>query len=229
MRQMIYYSQGRARRAQVYLGRVVAFDGLGICRVTRVWVVAVILAMSVAWGGDVRATYGQDLQPPQPDFYSGSFQSETYISLAAELQALGREAAELRLHEIARDEHSPGKAIILCRMLLKKRRTELFRRPLVGGAAFMGGTGYSDWPLEPIELVDGVPFLITRGYVLAGRPEADDQYLSYCETHTDWNDLQYAVRTKQQRQAALAKLVTSPKWKTPLSDEEHQFLARQIE
>ena len=94
---------------------------------------------------------------------------------------------------------------------------------------FIGGTGYSDWPLEPIELVDGVPFLITRGYVLAGRPEADDQYLSYCETHTDWNDLQYAVRTKQQRQAALAKLVTSPKWKTPLSDEEHQFLARQIE
>jgi hypothetical protein len=194
----------------------------------RVWLIAIILATSVAWGCGVHPTYGQDL-PPQPDFYSGSFKSKTYIRLAAELQALGREAAELRLHEIARDEHSPGKAIILCRMLLKKRRTELFRRPLVGGAAFMGGTGYSDWPLEPIELVDGVPFLITRAYALGGKPEPDDQYLSYCETHTDWTDLQYAVPTKQQEQAALTKLVTSPKWKTPLSDEEHKCLARQIE
>jgi hypothetical protein len=85
----------------------------------RVWLIAIILATSVAWGCGVHPTYGQDL-PPQPDFYSGSVKSKTYIRLAAELQALGREAAELRLHEIARDEHSPGKAIILCRMLLKK-------------------------------------------------------------------------------------------------------------
>jgi hypothetical protein len=229
MRQMIYCSQGGARRAQVFLDRVVAFDRLGICRVMRIWDITVILAMSVAWGSGVRATYSQDVLPSQPDFYSGSFQSETYIRIAAELQALGRDAAELRLHEIARDKHSPGRAIILCRMLFKKWPAEEFRRPYVGGALFIGGTGYSDWPLEPIELVDGVPFLITRGYALAGKAESDDQYLSYCETHTDWTDLQYTVRTKQQEHAALAKLVTSPKWKTPLSDEEHQFLARQIE
>jgi hypothetical protein len=225
---MIYYLQGDARRARVFLGRVVAFDRFGICHVKRVWIIAVILAMSVAWGGGVHGAYGKDL-PSQPDFYSGSFQSETYIRLATELQALGREAAELRLHEIARDEHSPGKAIILCRMLFKKRPSEQFRRPLVGEAVFIGGTGYSDWPLEPIELVDGVPFLITRGYLLAGKPESDDQYLSYCGTHADWTDVQYAVPTKQQEQAALAKLVASPKWKMPLSDEEHKFLARQIE
>jgi hypothetical protein len=196
--------------------------------VVRFWAIAVILAMSVARGGGVHTTYGKDL-PTQPDFYSGSFQSETYIRLAAELQALGREAAELRLHEIARDKHSPGRAIILCRMLFEMRPGEEFRRPFVGGAVFMGGTGYSDWPLEPIELVDGVPFLVARGYFIAGHPESDDQYLNYCETHADWTDLQYAVPTKQQERAALAKLVTSPKWKRPLSDEEHQFLVRQIE
>jgi hypothetical protein len=210
------------------LGRVIVFDRLGFRRVNRFWVIAVILAMTVAWSGGVHATYGKDLLP-QPDFYSGSFQSETYIRLAAELQRLGRKAAELRLHEMARDEHSPGRAIILCRMLFKMRSGEQFRRPFVGAGLFLGGTGYSDWPLEPIELVDGVPFLITRGYLLAGKPESDDEYLSYCETHTDWTDLQYVVPTKQHEQAALAKLVRSPKWKTPLSEEERQFLARQIE
>jgi hypothetical protein len=75
----------------VSLGRVVAFYRLGICSVMRVWAIAVILAMSFAWGGGVRATYGKDL-PPLSDFYSGSFQSETYIRLAAELQALSRSA-----------------------------------------------------------------------------------------------------------------------------------------
>ena len=210
------------------MARVVAIDRLGI-RLRRVWLSAVILAMSIACGGGRHASYGQGLLLLQPEFIPERFKSETYIRLAIELQALGREKAELRLHEIARNEYTLGRAIILSRMLFKKRPGEQFTRPSIGGALFMGGTDYSDWPLEPIELVDGVPFVISRGYFIAGRPENDDEYIQYCETHADWSDLQYVVPTKQQEQAALARLVTSPKWKIPLTDKERELLSRQIE
>jgi hypothetical protein len=210
------------------LARLVAIDRLDI-RVRRIWLSAVILAMSFACSGGGHASYGQGLLPLQPEFIPEQFKSEMYIRLAIELQALGREKAELRLHEIAKNGFTLGRAIILSRMLFKKRPGEQFTRPFIGGALFMGGTDYSDWPLEPIELVDGIPFVISRGYLIAGKPENDDEYVRYCETHADWSDLQYAVPTKQQEQAALAKLVTSPKWKIPLTDKERELLSRQIE
>ena len=216
------------RRKESVLARVVAIDRLGI-RVRRVWLSAVVLAMSIACGGGGHASYGQGLLTLQPEFSPERFKSETYIRLAIELQALGREKAELRLHEIARNGYTLGRAIILSRMLFKWRPGEQFTRPSIGGALFMGGTDYSDWPLEPIELIDGVPFVISRGYVIGGKPENDDEYVRYCETHADWSDLQYAVPTKQQEQAALAKLVRSQKWKIPLTDKERELLSRQIE
>jgi hypothetical protein len=216
------------RRKESVLARVVAIDRLGI-RVRRVWPRALILAMSIACGGGGHASYGQGLLPLEPEFIPEKFKSETYIRLAIELQALGREKAELRLHEIARSGYTLGRAIILSRMLFKKRPGEQFVRPLIGGALFMGGTDYSDWPLEPIELVDGVPFVISRGYFIAGRPENDDEYIRYCEAHADWSNFQYIVPTKQQEQAALARLLTSPKWKISLTDKERELLSRQIE
>ena len=216
------------RRKESVLARVVAIDRLGI-RVRRVWLSAVVLAMSIACGGGGHASYGQGSLTHEPEFSPERFKSETFIRLAIQLQALGREKAELRLHEIARNEYTPGMAIILSRMLFKKRAGEQFTRPSIGGALFMGGTDYSDWPLEPIELIDGVPFVISRGYVIGGKPENDDEYVGYCETHADWSELQYAVPTKQQEQAALATLVTSQKWKIPLTNKERELLSRQIE
>ncbi len=100
---------------------------------------------------------------------------------------------------------------------------------MIGGAGFFGGTDYSDWPLEPIELVDGVPFLITRGYVLGGLPEADEWYLHYCETNCDWSNSHYAIKTDQQKREALYKLLASPKWKRPLDTSEREFLSEQIQ
>ena len=108
---------------------------------------------SFPYGGGGHASYGQGLLSLEPEFSPEKFKSETYIRLAIELQALGREKAELRLHEVARSGYTLGRAIILSRMLFKKRPGEQFARPLIGGAVFMGGTDYSDWPLEPIELV----------------------------------------------------------------------------
>jgi hypothetical protein len=165
----------------------------------------------------------------EPDFYSGNFHAIAYVRLAAELQALSHEKALERIYEIARDRQSHGQAIILCRMLFEKRDGEEYRRPYLGDAVFMGGTNYSDWPLEPITLVDGIPFLITKGYILGGLPESDAAYVDYSVARATWTAFRFTVPTKKQEHAALTKVLFLPKWKKPLTEEERGMLAGQLE
>lgn len=162
------------------------------------------------------------------DMDSGNYKVDTYLKLATELQSLDRTNALARLHVIAKDFHHGTRAIILCRMLFAQRPGLDFRRPMLGGPSLLGGTDYSDWPLEPIELVDGVPFLITRGYFLAGKAEPDEWYLNYCETNCDWSNFRFTLKTERQKQEALNKLLASPKWKKPLDVYERKFLTKQI-
>lgn len=164
-----------------------------------------------------------------PDIHTGHYKVDPYIQAAVELQALGRSNALVRLHSMAQDEKLEKRVIVLCRMLFTRRPGGDFRRPMIGGAGFLGGTDYQDWPLEPIELVDGVPFLITRGYEMAGFPEPDEWYLRYCETNCDWSGFRYTIKSKSQKRDALRKLLSSPKWKTPLDADETQFFAKQIQ
>src|SRR5579862_9137932 len=99
------------------------------------------------------------LEPPQP------YKTDPFIRMAVALQSLGRLAALDKLHAMARNPQAGGRVIVLSRMLFERRPGSDLRRPMMGAAYFLGGTGYSDWPNEPIEVVDGVPFLVTDGYM----------------------------------------------------------------
>lgn len=153
---------------------------------------------------------------------------DPYIQAAARIQAFDRKTAVGYLRLIARDDdlHGGNKVIPLCRMLFTKRAGGEFQRPSLGAAAFLGGTDYADWPLEPIEIVDGVPFMITGGYTVAGFPEPREKYLVYCLTNCDWSTVRFTPRTTAEKNQALDKLLASPKWKTPPGRE---FFSSQIE
>jgi hypothetical protein len=112
--------------------------------------------------------------------------------------------------------------------MLFTRRTVEFRRPYIGAASFFGGTSYPDWPLEPIEVVDGIPFLITQGYMLGGKAEPAQSYLRWCMANCDWSTVQYKSMSAQEGLDALAKLIGSSKWKRPLHPYEKEFLAAQV-
>ena len=129
---------------------------------------------------------------------------------------------------MARDGASDTRVIVLCRMLFTQSPSSGFRPPRLGGASFLGDTQSQDWPLEPIDVVDGVPFLITRGYTLAGVPESDARYLAYCETDCHWSNFRYTTKTELQKREALSKLLSSPKWRRRLNEDEQSFLAGQI-
>jgi hypothetical protein len=164
-----------------------------------------------------------------PDLQSAKYKVSPYITAAARLQEMGRESACQVLLEAAQTNRESRQIIVLCRMLFSKRSGSEFRRPMIGGAHFLGGTDYPDWPFEPIELVDGVPFLITHGYVLGGVAEPADTYLRYCMTNCDWSTIRFRELTAKQKRDALEKLVASSKWKQSLDTYERDFLSAQID
>jgi hypothetical protein len=178
------------------------------------------------------ASHGADVPPVSelPDFYKyQQYNVEPYIRAAVALQSLDRAAALKKLHEMAREPNANARVIVLCRMLFAPRPGIEFGRPSLGGAFFLRGT-YSDWPLEPIEIVDGVPFLIVTGYLVGGVPEPEEQYLRYAETHADWSTTRYTLKTPQQKLEALEKLFASPKWRDPpLDASDRELLRRQIQ
>jgi hypothetical protein len=163
-----------------------------------------------------------------PDLNSGHYKASVYITAAARLQEMGRESACQALSQAAQTHRNNQQVIVLCRMLFTKRGNSEFRRPMIGGACFLGDTDYPDWPLEPIELVDGLPFLITQGYILFGWPEPAEAYLLYCMANCDWTTTHFRELTATEERNALAKLLASNKWKRPLTFHEWVFLWAQI-
>jgi outer membrane protein assembly factor BamB len=161
-------------------------------------------------------------------YFDSSYRVDPFLRAAVALQAMGKEKACEKLLELSTDPRRGDRVIVLCRMLFTKKAAGI-RRPMLGGPVFLAETSAMDWPLEPIELVDGVPFLITRGYELGGSPEPGEGYLKYCITACAWNDVAFTVPGPKAKQAALDKLLQSPKWKARLGDEEKKFLAAQIE
>jgi hypothetical protein len=163
---------------------------------------------------------------------SESYKVVPYMQAAVHLQAMGRGVACLTLLKAAAQAptcEQDEQIIVLCRMLFTKRATSEFSIPALGAPCCLGGTDYSDWPLEPMELVDGVPFLITRGYKLGGEAEPACSYVRYCIANCDWNTVPFREPTAKQMRAALDKLLASGKWKRPLDSYEREFLAAQIE
>src|SRR5688572_10416328 len=158
-----------------------------------------------------------------PNFQWNSFEeyrAAPYIRAARRLHELGYEPACRILAEEAKKKPASHQVIVLCRMLFKKRVGSEFRRPLLGAAHFFGGTDYGDWPSESIELRDGIPFLITRGYTLAGVAVPADSYLRYCVASCDWRTDSFSEPSQAELKSALAKLITSDKWKRHLDASE---------
>jgi hypothetical protein len=157
------------------------------------------------------------------------YRVDPYLKAAEGLQAMGKEKAIPLLHKLASREAWPyTRTLTLCRLLFEARPKSTFRRALIGGAFFPGGTDYKDWPLEPVEIVDGVPFLIAIGYGLGGFPEPPSLYVRYCEAKCQWSTFKFKPKSKKEKQKALDKLLSSPKLKGKLDKSDRAFFDAQI-
>jgi hypothetical protein len=160
-----------------------------------------------------------------------AYRVDPYISAAQRLQAMGQVAACNKLlalsHSDDPDDDDGEKVVVLCRMLFTNRLGSDFRHAWIGRPIFLDATGYSDWPLEPIEIVDGIPFSICTGYAIFATPEPPEDYVRYCMTNCDWSSIRFEPKTKKQKQEALAKLLASPKWHTTIGKSPPDYLAAQ--
>jgi hypothetical protein len=164
-----------------------------------------------------------------PDYEK--FKADPYLAAAAKLQQDGMDKAAVILADLAGVNETDEQVILLCRLLFKAKSNGEFRSPALGIPVFISpSTDRHDWPLEPIELVDGVPFLVVKGYNLeGGKGESGSMYLYYCQHNCDWKTETFRPKTLAEKQKAFAKLVDSPRWKKPLTEKEKKVLSAQIE
>lgn len=131
-----------------------------------------------------------------PPFDDHGFNSAAYLRLAIEIQSLGEQRAVASMRELAKRKDN-SKLIPLCRMLFVARQGRVFRAPWIGQPAACPRSDGAGWPLEPIAIVDGVPFLITIGYELGGFPEPGGAYLEYCVAECTWNPERFVLHSRQ--------------------------------
>jgi hypothetical protein len=81
---------------------------------------------------------------------------------------------------------------VLARMLFKAKLGGEFRKPALGGYSPLVISPPSGWPLSPIVIVEGVPFMLPA--VRTGRSESPREYLHYCFA---WNDFRYTKESKR--------------------------------
>lgn len=165
-----------------------------------------------------------------PNETLGDFQSAAFIKAAIELQAMGRDKAcdALQAHAAQSDLFIKNiDVVVLCRMLFVAGPGHKFRRPMVGSPAFLGRTTFTDWPLEPITISDGVPFAIAMGYAVGGFPEPPLGYLEYCMKNCEWNSYKYTPKTKTQLEQALDDLLNSSPLQGHADEWDREFFAKQ--
>lgn len=172
---------------------------------------------------------------PKLGFAWKGYKIDPFLRVASQLQKSGREKAIAQLTAFSEDINNDEGAIVLCKMLFTQKQNSGFRRPYLGRPCFIDGTFVvgSPWPLEPIELVDGVPFLVVTGYILGGQPERALHYLDYCAENCDWSKFEFQPKTRDEKTAALTKLLSAISVKEKIGSEEiktaEEFFKSQIE
>jgi len=195
----------------------------------------IILLALIAFGEGCLPHSSNAPQHADVNRYINEYKAQNAIQHAVSLQSMDTDAAikEMRamahMGAMAQIEHGDKseQIYVLCRMLFVSSNNLSFREPALGSTVYMRG-GASDWPLSPVELVDGVPFIVAGGYNLAGQSESPEEYLDYCLANCSWSKFRYHLKTQEQMNEALAKLLKSAKWLPPLNDRERLFLIRQI-
>jgi hypothetical protein len=213
--------------------------------------ISVLIVAVLSLTGCARHTVlpGHDVSLKElPPVEQGKYKVDPYIKAAEQLQAAGRTDASRQLIALARlntDSFSDQRVAVLCRMLFSKRAGSAFDCPELGAPEFFGdppnssislnnsrdSSCFRTWPLEPIEIVDGVPFLVVRGYMVEAivDPHYMESYVRYCISNCDWSSVKFTAKTMEQKKKALTKIVASPKLRLPLEAYERDYLTQQIE
>jgi hypothetical protein len=158
-----------------------------------------------------------------------AFKSDRFLEVGEHLQFLGKKEACECLAELGSTSEDVITIVIFCRMLFHPPEKRPMPELTVGDPRFLGRTNKEHWPLEPIEIIDGVPFLIVRSYITGTfRVDAGKRYVDWYVEHWHWRESKYSKKSEKQKEVALEKLISKTRWVEPLSSYERAFLVDQI-
>ena len=188
-----------------------------------------------------------DVPLPDIKICDGSYRINAYLETVAALEALPQKEALGLLRKWADSNKYNLHIIIICRMLFTPKIGQELRRPRIGGAmSYIGansskitGTKLEEilfsapiqepkCPLDPIVLVDNIPFLVAGPYISSGpAPESASSYLSYCINNAVWGERRFHPASKEEMEVALNKLLAHFPQR-PLNQEELASLRNQM-
>ena len=109
----------------------------------------------------------------------------------------------------------------MCRMLFESANGVDVRRPMLGQPVFVD---QGEWPLDPIAMEDGVPFVVVTGWNLAGAAEMPHQYALHCLLNHEWTEAEIPEKTDDEIRAAAESLIRRRR----LTGEAAEFIRRQV-
>ena len=194
------------------------------CPFTLMKTIAILLACLSSYIPVLKAADEIDLKPcPAIGWH---FKIAPYLDVAGSLQKEGKKKAVKHLRSWADSGQHEDQVIILCRMLFEPKKQQEFRRPLIGDPSFFGG---NHWPLEPIAVYEGIPILVTHGYVLDEAAESSRDYLQYCVDRCSWRQAPYSARAPEELKKIVDQWLSKQKWPQSLDAEEQRFFTSQAE
>lgn len=126
-----------------------------------------------------------------------------------ELKALDEDFVE----SMDRGFHRNERIGWVCRIIFAGKGTKPLRPPMYGGqslARFI--TPLERWPLYPVAESDGVFFVLSEGYVLAGVAERASDYIDYCSANGDFRRTKVKKPTRNEAISAFYALKKSNRW-----------------
>jgi hypothetical protein len=115
-----------------------------------------------------------------PPVLGDTYRCTDVVSVVNKLRKQGKEKSLATLRGYLANGGDNARVLLICRLLFVN--PDGWDRPILGETMpFIGKDDAKAFPLFPIALSDGVPFLLVRGYQLNGRPESAIKCLNLCD------------------------------------------------
>jgi len=114
---------------------------------------------------------------------------------------------------IDRGFHTNERIGWICRIVFQGTKGKPLRQPLYGGLSLPYLTmPLERWPLYPVAESDGVFFVLSEGYMLAGVAERASDYIDYCSANGDFRKTKVKIPTHDEAVSAFDSLKQSERW-----------------
>jgi hypothetical protein len=185
-----------------------------------------LLCLIVLFGSISVAARGTTINLTTDQLTPDTYNPAKILATANKLIFLGEDTAEaslLKYAEMPLDPHLGGienrdyYVVWLCLLVYDPKPHSSLPNPMLGDPdfpypAFNNPEKSVDWPRFPLDLNQGVPFLLVSGYTVGGFPEPGMWYVKRCRANGIFRTSFYPIPSHAEAEQALNDLIFSRKW-----------------